>query len=182
MKRKIDFVEIGSWIVAVVFIVIATLAVNALVSHCSSTPATQYQSPVTRHPAILTQWRTGYVPVPAETILQTKRIPPEPVDTHEIIRHYLAEHIYRDTVFCNDTATLVIRDTLWRNELAGRDVTLTVNTDRFASHHSLGLLSSFGSNHAALMAAYRYRQWFVAAGYDFPQQSPALSVGYLYNW
>ena len=177
--KRFDFVEIGSWIVAVVFIVIATLAVNALVNHCSNP---HHPAPDTQHLAPGIQWRTKYVPQPAETIYQTKRIPPEPVDTQEIIRQYLAEHIYRDTVFHNDTAMLVIRDTLWRNAIAGREVTLTFNSDRFARHHSLGLLTSLGSNHAAVMAAYRHKQWFVAAGYDFPQQSPTVSVGYLYNW
>ena len=101
--KRFDFVEIGSWIVAVVFVVIATLAVNALVNHCSNP---HHPAPDTQHQAPDIQWRTKYVPQPAETIFHSERIPPEPVDTDEIIRQYLAEHIYRDTVFRNDTATL----------------------------------------------------------------------------
>lgn len=176
--KKPNIEEIGAWVVVAWIVFLAGMGVNVLVSRCSD------QQPVDKapQPSAKIQWRTRKVPTPAETIYQTKRIPPEPVDTQEIIRQYLAEHIYRDTVFHNDTAMLVIRDTLWRNNIAGREVMLTFNSDRLARHHSLGLLSSLGSNHAALMAAYRYRHWFVAAGYDFPQQSPTVSVGYLYNW
>lgn len=177
--KKLNIEEIGAWIVVAWIVFLAGMGVNALINHCSNP---HHPAPDTQHQAPDIQWRTKYVPQPAETIFHSERIPPEPVDTDEIIRQYLAEHIYRDTVFRNDTATLIIRDTLWRNALAGREVTLTFNSDRFARHHSLGLLTSLGSNHAAVMAAYRHRQWFVAAGYDFPQQSPTVAVGYLYNW
>ncbi len=139
-----------------------------------NSPEDQHHTPVTYH--------LKYVPLPAETVYVSSRPRPARIDTVEIVREYFAEHIYNDTVLKTDTALLVLRDTVWANGIAGREVTLTFNADRFARRNSVGLLTSYSSNHAALLGAYRRDNWIIAAGYDFPQHSPTIMAGYLYNW
>lgn len=178
--KKIDTVEVLSWIFSLALIAVMTLGINAIIKRCC-VPTNTQQPTITQHPSPITL-TVNHPPTPAETIFVSQRPKPVIIDTMAIVKKYFAEHIYRDTVFKTDTALLAITDTVWQNGIAGREVTLQINTAKFERPHSLGVMTSFSANHAALYGAYRYRRWMVAAGYDFPQHSPAVMAGYLYNW
>lgn len=125
-------------------------------------------------------WDTCYVPTPAETIMVKM---PSTVDTAYVIQEFYTEKLYRDTVFNNDTVTLVLQDTLWQNSLQSRAVSLTFNANRFVKANSVGLQGVVGYNHAALMGTYRHNRWQLMGGYDFIGRGAMVGAGYtLKEW
>lgn len=121
------------------------------------------------------QWRTRYVPQPAETI---RVVEPGEVDTQYVVREHFTKKVYRDTILQNDTVQLVVRDTVFENALGEREVSLKVNTELFRKHHALGLMGAMGRHQADLMGTYRRDRWTVAAGWDFAQGGPMIGLGY----
>ena len=125
-------------------------------------------------------WDTCYVPQPPETIRVRM---PSVVDTEYVVREFYTEKLYKDTVFNNDTITLVIQDTLWRNSLTSRTASLTFNANRFVKANSVGLQGVLGYNTGALMGVYRHKQLHFMAGYDFIGGAPMVGAGYtLSEW
>ncbi|MBO5626828.1 MAG: hypothetical protein J5953_13705 [Prevotella sp.] len=123
----------------------------------------------------VTEWRTRYVPQPAETIHVAE---PARVDTHHVVREYFTKKVYRDTIVENDTVQLVVRDTVYENALGEREVSLKVNTELFRKHHAIGLMGAMGRHQADLMGTYRRDRWTVAAGWDFEASGPVIGLGY----
>lgn len=126
-------------------------------------------------PDTVLQWKTRYVPVPAETI---RVMEPGEVDTAYVIREYFTKKVYRDTIMQNDTVQLVVRDTVFENALGPREISLKVNTELFRRRHAIGLMGAIGRHQTDLMGTYRHNQWTVAAGWDFAQGGPLIGVGY----
>lgn len=125
-------------------------------------------------------WDTCYVPQPPETIRVRM---PSVVDTEYVVREFFTEKLYKDTVFNNDTITLVIQDTLWRNSLTSRTASLTFNANRFVRASSVGLQGVLGYKTGALMGVYRHRRLHLMAGYDFIGGAPMVGAGYtLSEW
>lgn len=123
----------------------------------------------------VTEWRTRYVPQPAETI---RVVEPGEVDTQYVVREYFTKKVYRDTILQNDTVQLVVRDTVFENALGEREVSLKVNTELFRKHNALGLMGAIGRHQADLMGTYRRDRWTVAAGWDFEASGPVIGLGY----
>lgn len=121
------------------------------------------------------EWRTRYVPQPAETI---RVVEPGEVDTQYVVREYFTKKVYRDTIMQNDTVQLVVRDTVYENALGERDVSLKVNTEVFRKRHAIGLTGAIGRHQADLMGTYRKDRWTVAAGWDFQDGGPVIGLGY----
>ena len=121
------------------------------------------------------QWKTRYVPQPAETI---RVAVPGEVDTQFVIREYYTKKVYRDTVLQNDTVLLVVGDTVQENALGPRDIVLQVNAERFRKHHAIGVMGVMGRHQADLMATYRHDRWQIAAGWDFETSGPVAGVNY----
>lgn len=126
-------------------------------------------------PDTVLQWRTRYVPQPAETI---RVVEPGEVDTQYVVREYYTQKVYRDTIVENDTVQLVVCDTVFRNALGERQVSLKVNPEVFRRHHALGLMGAIGRHQASLTGTYRRDRWTVAAGWDFEASGPVIGLGY----
>ena len=77
------------------------------------------------------QWRLRYLPAPAETI---RVVEPGEVDTQYVVREYYTQKVYRDTIVENDTVQLVVCDTVFRNAMGERQVSLKVNPEVFRKH------------------------------------------------
>lgn len=126
------------------------------------------------------QWRLRYLPAPAETI---RVVEPGEVDTQYVVREYYTQKVYRDTIVENDTVQLVVCDTVFRNALGERQVSLKVNPEVFRKHHALGLMGALGRHQTELLGTYRKDHWTVAAGWDFEANGPVVGVGYaLKEW
>lgn len=126
------------------------------------------------------QWKTRYVPQPAETIRVSV---PGDVDTAYVIQEYYTKKVYRDTVLQNDTVLLVVRDTVQENALGPREIMLQVNAEMFRKHHAIGVMGLIGRHQTDLMATYRHKRWQMAAGWDFSQGGPVAGVNYtLKEW
>ena len=156
-------------------LVLIAFAVGVLVGH---TWHTNPKVPQMDGRDTLLVWDTCYVPQPPETIRVRM---PSVVDTEYVVREFYTEKLYKDTVFNNDTVTLVLTDTLWRNSLTSRTASLTFNASRFVKANSVGLQGVLGHNTGALMGVYRHRQLHVMAGYDFIGGAPMVGAGYTFK-
>lgn len=129
---------------------------------------------------------TKYVPMARDTV--RVEVPAE-VDTTTILAEYFSKHIYCDTLRASapgklgGSAEAIVVDTIAQNVIAGRSVRLTFTPNRLATASSVGVLSTFGLNHMAIMAEYRYDRWAFYAGYNFTEHAPLAGVGYrLFRW
>ena len=115
------------------------------------------------------------VPVPAVEV----QIPvPVDVDTAAILADYYKQRIYDDTLINDQFVTLMLRDTVYHNQLLGRTVHYSLSIPQVqVPKHELMVTSDIGYRTQVVMAAYQYKRLQLRAGYDFYNQTPMLAIG-----
>ncbi len=122
-------------------------------------------------------------PGPVEVKYREKTVPAD-VDTAAILQKYYTERIMADTLRLKDMATVYIRDTVYMNNIIGRYVDYDLArldisaTAPRAKKWALSLGTSIGRQQAAVLAGIRYKRADIAAGYDFRQRAPMVTLKY----
>jgi hypothetical protein len=167
--------DVSKWgrhaVVAGVFLLVYTWLLTWAVKCCDE------DTPL---PETVIKWKKEYVPMPAETIRVQL---PSKIDTVTVVREYFTKKVYRDTIFSNDTVELVVSDTVYKNALGDRKVSLTFNASRFVKTNSVGIEGLIGYREADLLAVFRHKRWQLAGGWNFVEKGPVIGVGYtLVEW
>lgn len=120
------------------------------------------------------------------TIYVEKTVPvPSDVDTAAILQQHYTMRVLHDSVHLRDMATVFIIDTLFRNDIVGRQIRYDLAT--FDTHItlqpkkprlSLSMGAQLGKEEAAVLGGVRYKRSEFLAGYDFRHRSPSLTFKY----
>lgn len=117
-----------------------------------------------------------------ESPVKIRRIPvsvPALVDTQAILKDYFAKNIYQDTLIRTEVLSVVIRDTVEKNGLSGREVYYTLRQPVLhEKHNGLSLSSMFAFKSIPVTLNYEREAWRFSAGYDVVNNVPVIGVGY----
>lgn len=134
-----------------------------------------------------TAWVHDTIVTPGPVIVRSevRRVPAD-VDTADILRQHFTQKTLADTIRLRDMATVYIMDTVFRNNIAGRNVTYDMamlepkleGTAKRQARLALNVGVQLGQQQAAVMAGVRYKRIEAGLGYDLRLHAPSITLKY----
>lgn len=123
---------------------------------------------------------TMYLPGP----VITKEIPvpvPADVDTAAILASFHTQRIYSNSLVSTPEVQVVVVDTVYKNQLLGRQVSWRVSTPMRNRAFSIG--ATVAPQGIYMSVGYRAHRWSFSSGYDVYNKAVMVSAHYdIFQW